>query len=166
MKKLKTNKVSNIQINGNEKALKSKRKIKTSKGTLKSQFKAIELGLYEKYQQYEKSFRNFYKIKFKNRMPQFIKKLEISNLSDNLKQKSILALRNLSSFLDAINAIRINTNKKKNKEDFLNSINLACYQFSKYTGVFQKLLVFKLICSNLHKVDDCVFCCMSCCDFY
>ncbi|EEQ81228.1 hypothetical protein NCER_102467 [Vairimorpha ceranae BRL01] len=108
----------------------------------------------------------FYKIKFKNRMPQFIKKLEISNLSDDLKQKSILALRNLSSFLDTINEIYINTKKKKNKEDFLNSLNLACYQFSKHTGVFQKLLVFKLICKNIHKVDDSVFCKVSGCDFY
>ncbi|EEQ81246.1 hypothetical protein NCER_102432 [Vairimorpha ceranae BRL01] len=99
-------------------------------------------------------------------MPQFIKKLEISNLSDDLKQKSIFALRNLSSFLDTINAIRFDTRKKKNKEDFLNSLNLACYQFSRYTGVSQKLLIFKLICKNIHKVDDSVFCKVSGCDFY
>ncbi|EEQ81207.1 hypothetical protein NCER_102507 [Vairimorpha ceranae BRL01] len=99
-------------------------------------------------------------------MPQFIKKLEISNLSDSLKQKSISALRNLSSFLDTINAIRFDTRKKKNKEDFLNSLNLACYQFSRYADVSQKLLVFRSICSNLHKVDDSVFCKVSGCDFY
>ena len=166
MKKLKTKKVSNIQINGNEKALKSNKKMKTSKGTLKSQFTANERELYEKYKESERKFRMFFKLKIKNRMPQFIKKLEISNLSDELKQESILALRNLSSFLDTINAIYINTWKTKNKEDFLNSLNLACYQFSKYTGVSQKLLIFKLICSNLHKVDDSVFCKVSGCDFY
>ena len=165
-KKLKTNKVSNIEINGNEKALKSKRKIKTNRTTLKSQFTASARELYKKYKKSEKNFREFFKLKIKNRMPQHIKKLEISYLSDDLKQESILALRNLSSFLDTINAIYINTWKTKNKEDFLNSLNLACYQFSKYTGVSQKLLIFKLICSNLHKVDDSVFCKVSGCDFY
>ena len=166
MKKLKTKKVSNIQINGNEKALKYKRKVKNSRTTLKSQYTANERKLFEKYQQSEKNFRSFFRLKIKDQMPQFIKKLETSNLSDDLKQESILALRNLSSFLDTINAIYINTWKTKNKEDFLNSLNLACYQFSKYTGVSQKLLIFKLICSNLHKVDDSVFCKVSGCDFY
>ena len=165
-KRPKTNKVSNIQTNGNEKALKSNKKIKTSKGTLKSQFTPNERELYKKYKESEDEFRRFLKLKIKNQMPQFIKKLEISNLSDELKQESILALRNLSSFLDTINAIYINTWKTKNKEDFLNSLNLACYQFSKYTGVSQKLLIFKLICKNIHKVDDSVFCKVSGCDFY
>ncbi|EEQ81221.1 hypothetical protein NCER_102478 [Vairimorpha ceranae BRL01] len=114
----------------------------------------------------KKNLEGFLKFKFKNRMPEFIKKLEISNLSDDLKQKSISALSNLSSFLDTISAIRINMVKKKNKEDFLNSLNLACYQFSKYTGASQKLLIFKLICKNIHKVDDSVFCKVSGCDFY
>ena len=157
-KKSKTDNIKNEQ--------KSDNKSKRRRAFFADIFVDNEITLYKNYKRSEKSSRNFYKIKFKNRMPQFIKKLEISNLSDSLKQKSISALRNLSSFLDTINAIRFDTRKKKNKEDFLNSLNLACYQFSKYTGVFQKLLVFKLICSNLHKVDDCVFCCMSCCDFY
>ena len=99
-------------------------------------------------------------------MPQFIKKLEISNLSDELKQRSIFALKNLLSFLDTINAIYINTWKTKKKEDFLNSLNLACYQFSKYADVYQKLLIFKLICNNLHRVSDSVFYSFSCCKFY
>ena len=99
-------------------------------------------------------------------MPQFIKKLEISNLSDELKQRSIFALKNLLSFLDTINAIYINTWKTKKKEYFLNSLNLACYQFSKYADVYQKLLIFKLICNNLHKVNDSDFCNFSSCDFY
>ncbi|KKO73586.1 hypothetical protein AAJ76_4220003, partial [Vairimorpha ceranae] len=166
MKKLKTNKVSNIQINGNEKASKSKRKVKNSRTTLKSRFTANERELYEKYQQSEKNFRRFFRLKIKDQMPQFIKKLEISNLSDDLKQKSILALQNLSSFLDTINRIYISTNKKKNKEDFLNSLNLSCNQFSKYTVVSQKLLIFKLICNNLHWVDESIFCCISSCNFY
>ena len=165
MKKLKTNKVSNIQTNGNEKALKYKRKVKNSKGTLKSQFKANERGLYEKYQQYEKNFRSFFRLKIKDQMPQFIKKLEISNLSDDLKQNSIFALRNLSSFLDTISATRINTRKKKNKKEFLNSLNLAYNQFSKYALLSQKLLIFKYICKNLHSVYDGGFCCISSSDF-
>ncbi|EEQ81292.1 hypothetical protein NCER_102347 [Vairimorpha ceranae BRL01] len=165
-KKLKTNNVSNIQTNGNEKALKSKRKIKNSRTTLKSQFKANERRLYEKYQQSEKNFRRFFRLKIKDQMPQFIKKLEISNLSDDLKQKSILALQNLSSFLDTIKSIKVITKKAKNKEDFLNSLNLACYQFSRYTDVSQKLLIFKLICNNLHKINDSVFCCIFSCNFY
>ncbi|KKO73849.1 hypothetical protein AAJ76_2040001892 [Vairimorpha ceranae] len=165
-KRPKTNKVSNIQTNGNEKALKSNKKIKTSKATLKSRFTANERELYKKYKESEKKFRNFYKRKIKDRMPQFIKKLEISNLSDELKQRSIFALKNLLSFLDTINAIYINTWKTKKKEDFLNSLNLACYQFSKYADVYQKLLIFKLICNNLHKVNDSDFCNFSSCDFY
>ncbi|EEQ81259.1 hypothetical protein NCER_102411 [Vairimorpha ceranae BRL01] len=166
MKKLKTKKVSNIQINCNETTSKSKRKIKTSRTTLKSQFTANEAELYKRYKQSEFKFRMFFKFKIKNRMPQFIEELERSNLSDDLKQESILALRNLSSFLDTINAIYINTWKIKNKEDFLNSLNLACYQFSKYTGVSQKLFIFKLICKNLHEIYDSGFCCISSCDFY
>ncbi|KKO74433.1 hypothetical protein AAJ76_720003453 [Vairimorpha ceranae] len=166
MKKLKTNKVSNIQTNSSEKASKSKRRIKTSKTTLKSQFTASERELFDKYKNTEEYFKKFYKLDIKDQMPQFIKKLEISNLSDDLKQKSILSLRNLLSFLDTISAIRINTVKKKNKEDFLNSLNLACYQFSKYADVYQKLLIFKLICNNLHRVSDSVFCSFSCCKFY
>ena len=165
-KEFKTNKVSSIQIDGNEITLKSKRKRKTYKTILRNQFTANERELFEKYQQSERNFRRFFKLKIKDQMPQFIKKLETSNLSDGLKQNSIFALRNLSSFLDTINAIYINTWKTKNKEDFLNSLNLACYQFSKYTGVSQKLLIFKLICKNIHKVDDSVFCKVSGCDFY
>ncbi|KKO74216.1 hypothetical protein AAJ76_980004563 [Vairimorpha ceranae] len=165
-KKLKTNKVSNIEINGNEKALKSKRKIKTNRTTLKSQFTASARELYKKYKKSEKNFREFFKLKIKNRMPQHIKKLEISYLSDDLKQESILALRNLSSFLDTINAIRISTWKTKNKEDFLNSLNLAFNQFSRYPDVSQKLLIFKFICKNLHRVYDSGFCFNSYCNFY
>ncbi|EEQ81241.1 hypothetical protein NCER_102444 [Vairimorpha ceranae BRL01] len=163
-KKFKTSKVSNIQTNGNEKALKSKRK--TYKTILKNQFTAKERELYKKYKESERNLRRFYKVQLKNQISQFIKKLEISNLSDDLKQKSILALSNLSSFLDTINEIYINTKKKKNKEDFLFSLNLACNQFSRYTGVFQKLLIFKSICNNLHKIYDSVFCCIYSCDFY
>ncbi|KKO74801.1 hypothetical protein AAJ76_440003756 [Vairimorpha ceranae] len=163
-KKFKTSKVSNIQINGNEITLKPKRN--TRKTIHKNQFTAKERELYKKYNQSEKRFRNLYKRKIKNQISQFIKKLEIFNLSDDLKQKSILALRNLSSFLDTISEIYINTKKKKNKEDFINSLNLACYQFSRYEDVSQKLLIFKLICKNIHKVDDSVFCCISSCDFY
>ena len=74
------------------------------------------------------------------------------NLSGGLKQNSIFALRNLSSFLDTINAIYINTKEIKNKDDFLNSLNVACYQFSRYADVSQKLLIFKSICKSLHKV--------------
>ena len=166
MKKLKTKKVSNIQINGNEKALKYKRKVKNSRTTLKSQYTANERKLFEKYQQSEKNFRSFFRLKIKDQMPQFIKKLETSNLSDDLKQESILALRNLSSFLDTINAIRISTWKTKNKEDFLNSINLAFNQFSRYPDVSQKLLIFKFICKNLHRVYDSGFCFNSYCNFY
>ncbi|EEQ81214.1 hypothetical protein NCER_102496, partial [Vairimorpha ceranae BRL01] len=114
----------------------------------------------------EGEFRRFYKIKIKNQIPQLIKKLEISNLSDELKQRSIFALKNLSSFLDTINAIRINTKKKKNKENFLNSLNLAYNQFIVYAGMSQKLLIFKLICNNLHEVNDGIFCCIPIFDFY
>ena len=166
MKKLKTKKVSNIQINGNEKALKYKRKRNTRKATLKSQYTANERKLYKKYQQSEKNFREFFRLKIKNRMPQFIKKLETSNLSDDLKQKSIFALKNLLSFLKTICEIYINTKKKKNKEDFLNSLNLAFNQFSRYADVSQKLLIFKFISKNLHRIYDGVFFCVSYCDFY
>ena len=48
--------------------------------------------------------------------------------------------------------------KKKNKEDFLNSLNLAYNQFSRYADVSQKLFIFKFICINLHKVGDSDFC--------
>jgi len=51
-------------------------------------------------------------------MPQFIKKLERSNISNDLKEKLILALRNILSFLDTISAIRFDTRKTKNKKDF------------------------------------------------
>ena len=166
MKKLKTNKVSNIQINGNEKALKYKRKVKNSRTTLKSQYTANERKLFEKYQQSEKNFRSFFRLKIKDQMPQFIKKLETSNLSDGLKQNSIFALRNLLSFLDSIKAIKVNTRKAKNKKDFLHLLNLACNQFRRYAGVSQKLLIFKFICNNLHKINDSVFCCISSCNFY
>ena len=99
-------------------------------------------------------------------MLQFIKKLEISNLSNDLKQKSILALQNLSCFLKTICEIYINTKKKKNKEDFLNSFNLPFNQFSRYADVSQELLIFKMICKNLHEICDSVFCCIPSCDFY
>ncbi|EEQ81582.1 hypothetical protein NCER_101933 [Vairimorpha ceranae BRL01] len=165
-KKFKTNNVSNIQINGNEITLKSKRKRKTYKTILRNQFTANERELFEKYQQSERNFRRFFKLKIKDQMPQFIKKLETSNLSDGLKQKSILALKNLLSFLDTISAIRINTVNKKNKKDFLNSLNLAFNEFSRYAGVSQKLLNFKLICNNLHELNDGGFCNFSSCDFY
>ncbi|KKO74285.1 hypothetical protein AAJ76_880009907 [Vairimorpha ceranae] len=164
--KPKTNKVSNIQTNGDEIASKSKRKNKTSGTTLKSQFTASERELFGKYKESEKKFRMFFKLTIKSRMPQFIKKLEISNLSDDLKQKSIFALKNLLSFLKTICEIYINTKKKKNKEDFLNSLNLAFNQFSRYADVSQKLLIFKFICKNLHRIYDGVFCCVSYCDFY
>ncbi|KKO75096.1 hypothetical protein AAJ76_320002978 [Vairimorpha ceranae] len=165
-KKLKTNNVSNIQTNGNEKALKSKRKIKTYKTIRKNQFTASERELFKKYKESEDEFRRFLKLKIKNQILQFIKKLEISNLCDDLKQNSIFALRSLLSFLDTISAIYINTKKKKNKKEFLNSLNPACNQFSKYADVSQKLLIFKLICNNLHEVNDGGFCCISDCDFY
>ena len=165
-KRPKTNKIFNIQTNGNKITLKSKRKKNTSKETLKSQFTASERELYKKYKESEGEFRRFYKIKIKNQIPQLIKKLEISNLSDELKQRSIFALKNLSSFLDTINAIRINTKKKKNKENFLNSLNLAYNQFIVYAGMSQKLLIFKLICNNLHEVNDGIFCCIPIFDFY
>ena len=165
-KKFKTNKVSSIQINGNEITLKSKRKRKTKKATLKSQFTASERELFDKYKNTEKNFRRFFRLKIKDQMPQFIKKLEISNLSNDLKQKSILALRNLLSFLDTISAIKVNTRKAKNKKEFLNSFNLAFIKFSMYTGVSQELLVFKLICNNLHRVGDSVFCSFFGCNFY
>ena len=158
--------LSNIQTNGNDFTLKSKRKIKTSRITLKSQFTASERELYKKYQRSEKNFREIYKLDIKSRMPQFINQLEISNLSHDLKQNSIFALRSLLSFLDTISAIYINTKKKKNKKDFINSLNPACNQFSKYADVSQKLLIFKLICNNLHEVNDGGFCCISDCDFY
>ena len=164
-KEFKTNKVSSIQIDGNEITLKSKRKRKTYKTILKNQFTASERELFKKYKKSEKNFKKFYKFDIKNQMLQFIKKLEISNLSNDLKQKSILALKNLLSFLDTINAIKINTNKKKNKKDFLNLLNLAYNQFSRYADVSQKLLIFKLTCKNLHKVNDSVFCKVSGCDF-
>ena len=164
-KEFKTNKVSSIQIDGNEITLKSKRKRKTYKTILKNQFTASERELFKKYKNSEKNFKKFYKFDIKNQMLQFIKKLEISNLSNDLKQKSILALKNLLSFLDTISAIRINTVKKKNKEDFLNLLNLAYNQFSRYADVSQKLLIFKLTCKNLHKVNDSVFCKVSGCDF-
>ena len=158
VQKSKTDNIKNEQ--------KSDNKSKQEKVYLVDFFVDNEITLYEKYKQSEKSFRNLYKHKIKNQIPQFIKKLEIFNLSDDLKQKSILALRNLSSFLDTISEIYINTKKKKNKEDFINSLNLACYQFSRYEDVSQKLLIFKLICKNIHKVDDSIFCCISSCDFY
>ena len=157
-KKSKTDNIKNEQ--------KSDNKSKRRRAFFADIFVDNEITLYKKYKQSEKEFRKFFKLKIKNRMPQFIKKLEISNLSDDLKQKSIFALKNLLSFLKTICEIYINTKKKKNKEDFLNSLNLACYQFSKYTGVSQKLLIFKLICKNIHKVDDSVFCKVSGCDFY
>ena len=164
-KKFKTSKVSNIQTNGNEITLKSKRK-NTSKLTLKSQFTASERELFDKYKESEGQFRRFCKFEIKDQMPQFIKKLEISNLSDDLKQKSILALQNLSCFLKTICEIYINTKKKKNKEDFLNSFNLPFNQFSRYADVSQELLIFKMICKNLHEICDSVFCCIPSCDFY
>ncbi|KKO75897.1 hypothetical protein AAJ76_1000083480 [Vairimorpha ceranae] len=164
-KRPKTNKIFNIQTNGNKITLKSKRKKNTSKETLKSQFTASERELFEKYKESEGEFRRFFKLKIKNQIPQFIKKLEISNLSDDLKQNSIFALRNLSSFLDTISATRINTRKKKNKKEFLNSLNLAYNQFSKYALLSQKLLIFKYICKNLHSVYDGGFCCISSSDF-
>ncbi|KKO73812.1 hypothetical protein AAJ76_2210001596 [Vairimorpha ceranae] len=114
--------------------LKSKRKRNTSKTMLKNQFTASKRELYKKYKNSESNFRMLFKLVIKNRMPQFIKKLEISNLSDDLKQKSILALRNLSSFLDTVSAIRINLNKKKNKEYFFYSLNLACNQCRRSAG--------------------------------
>ena len=58
-KEFKTNNVSNIQINCNEKASKSKRRINTSKTTLKSRFAASECELYKKYQQSEKNIEGF-----------------------------------------------------------------------------------------------------------
>ena len=152
-----------MQINDNEITLKSKRK--NSKTFLNDQFSANEHRIFKSYKTSEFIFRNFCKLKFGTRMPQFIKKLETSNLSDGLKQNSIFALRNLSSFLDTINAIYINTKKIKNKDDFLNSLNVACYQFSRYADVSQKLLIFKSICKSLHKVGV-GSCHMSCCDFY
>ena len=157
--------LSNIQTNGNDFTLKSKRKIKTSRITLKSQFTASERELYKKYQRSEKNFKNFCKLKFGTRMPQLINQLEISNLSDELKRKSIFALKNLLSFLKTISEIYINTKKKKNKKEFLNLLNLAFNQFSGYAGVSQKLLTFKSICKSIHKVGV-GFCRMSCCDFY
>ncbi|KKO73887.1 hypothetical protein AAJ76_1870004830, partial [Vairimorpha ceranae] len=163
--KPKTNKVSNIQTNGDEIASKSKRKRKTYKTILKNQFTANERELYKKYKNSEKKFRMFFKLTIKNQIPQFIKKLEISNLSDDLKQKSIFALKNLLSFLKTISEIYINTKKKKNKKEFLNLLNLAFNQFSGYAGVSQKLLTFKSICKSIHKVGV-GFCRMSCCDFY
>ncbi|EEQ81149.1 hypothetical protein NCER_102623 [Vairimorpha ceranae BRL01] len=99
-------------------------------------------------------------------MPQFIKKLERSNISNDLKEKSVLALRNILSFLDTVSAIRFDTRKTKNKKIFLNLLNLAYNQFSGYAGVFQKVLIFRSICKSLHKVNDSVYYCMSCCDFY
>ena len=32
--------------------------------------------------------------------------------------------------------------------------------------MFQKVLIFRSICKALHKANDSVYCCMSCCDFY
>ena len=159
--KVKKSRTDNIQ---NEQ--KFDNKSKQEKVYLVDIFADNEITLYKNYKQSEKNFRRFFKLNIKNQIPQFIKKLERSNISNDLKKKSILALRNISSFLNTINAIYINIEKIKSKKNFLNVLNLARNQFRKYASLFQKLLVFRSICSNLHKVDDCVFCCMSCCDFY
>ena len=70
--------------------LKSKRKRKNSKVFLINQFSAKEHWIISKYKESEISFRQFWKPIIKNQIPQFVKKLKKSNLSDNAIQKSIL----------------------------------------------------------------------------
>ena len=63
-----------MQINDNEITLKSKRK--NSKTFLNDQFSANEHRIFKSYKTSEFIFRNFCKLKFGTRMPQFIKKFE------------------------------------------------------------------------------------------
>ena len=70
--------------------LKSKRKRKNGKAFLINQFSAKEHWIISKYKESEISFRQFWKPIIKNQIPQFVKKLKKSNLSDNAIQKSIL----------------------------------------------------------------------------
>ena len=156
-KKPKTDNIKNEKKSGN----KSKRR----KEAFAKIFTAKEHEFYEKYKSSEKAFRKFCKSNINKKILQYIKNIEIFNLSDDLKQNYISALRNLSSFLDTVSAIRFDTRKKYNRKEFLHLLDLAYNQLDKYADVSQKLLIFKSICKTLHEVNDSIYCCTSCCDF-
>ena len=69
--------------------LKSKRKRKNGKAFLINQFSEKEHRIISKYKESEISFRKFWKPIIKNQIPQFIKKLKKTNLSDDAIQKPI-----------------------------------------------------------------------------
>ena len=155
-KKLKINKVSNMQINGNEIAFKSK-SAKSKALFLSNQFKDNERELFEKYKQSERNFRKFSKLMIKNRIPQVIKRLKISNLPTNLKLKTILTLTSLSHFLNTINSIHIKI-ERKSIQIFLSSLDLAYEKISKYADIPTKLLIFKSNFNDLHMVGNKFIC--------
>ena len=125
---------------------------KTKASFLKFQFTAHKRNLYEKYKKSEKELRHYCKPIINNQIPKFIKKLETSNLSDDLKHKSVFALNNLSSFLETIHVIYINT--KKNEKRFYKFKNLACKKFNRNTDVSESLFIVESNFRNLHIHDN------------
>ena len=124
-------------------------------------FTANERKLYKKYKQSERDFRKFCKSNINKKILQFIEKIEISNLSNNLKHRSILALSNLSSFLDTINPITINATQAP-MQDFVDSLNLAYKKFKGYAVVSENLFIFKSKFKSLHMVGNEYICSSSC----
>ena len=105
----------NIRTDNIKNKQKFDNKSKCNRISLVDIFTANECEFYRRYQQSEKDFRRFCKPITKNQIPHFLKNLEMSNLSCDLRQKSILALKNLSSFLETLSAVDTNIKKEATK---------------------------------------------------
>lgn len=156
-KKCKSNTISDTQIRHNNNIFKSKKRKKIGNTFLMYYLTAHEGELFDSYKSGEYSFRYFCKPIIKKILPQHIKGLETSNLSNDRKYNSTIALTSLSNFLDIISAISIKR-KQPTLRDFLSSLDSACEKFNLYYDVFQQLLILKSSWSDLHMVDKKFFC--------
>ena len=146
-----TNTNFNIQENNTSDPLKCERE--NNYTFLVYQFTVNERRIFDNCKNFEVKFRFFCKTIISNKIPHFIKKLETSNLTDDLKNKLILALASLSSFLVDISKIYINTNQPS-MHYFLKLLNITCAKFSHYADVSKNFLILDLIYNEFLLVSN------------